>query len=302
MNEKILLVDDEVDFLDVLSEFLRDEGYNADIARNAKEALEKLKHEEFKLLLSDINMPGMKGFELIKEVKRSYPKLKSALITAYDVRDYINMAKNFDIGNIITKTTPFNFEEVRLLVRNIITEDIFGLDHYVHSPVNSMMIKSSAEIEEVIHKILEVMPGSRHKRKFRQALNEIIINAVYYGAKQERGDQKELWPVDVQLDTSEEVMVSWGIDDEKVGVSVMDQKGLLNKKDVLFWLERNTTKGDDGLSVGILDDHGKGLFITRESIDRFIVNIKRKSKTEIVMLNYKEGLYDGYRPLWIQEI
>jgi CheY-like chemotaxis protein len=302
MNEKILLVDDEVDFLDVLSEFLRDEGYQADIARNAKEALEKLKHEEFKLLLSDINMPGMKGFELIKEVKRSYPKLKSALITAYDVRDYINMAKNFDIGNIITKTTPFNFEEVRLLVRNIITEDIFGLDHYVHSPVHSMMIKSSAEIEEVIHKILEVMPGSRHKRKFRQALNEIIINAVYYGAKQERGDRKELWPVDVQLDTSEEVMVSWGIDDEKVGVSVMDQKGLLSKKDVLFWFERNTTKGDDGLSVGILDDHGKGLFITRESIDRFIVNIKRKSKTEIVMLNYKEGLYDGYRPLWIQEI
>ena len=302
MNEKILLVDDEVDFLDVLSEFLRDEGYQADIARNAKEALEKLKHEEFQLLLSDINMPGMKGFELIKEVKRSYPKLKSALITAYDVRDYINMAKNFDIGNIITKTTPFNFEEVRLLVRNIITEDIFGLDHYVHSPVQSMMIKSSAEIEEVIHKILEVMPGSRHKRKFRQALNEIIINAVYYGAKQERGDQKESWPVDVQLDTSEEVMVSWGMDDEKVGVSVMDQKGLLSKKDVLFWLERNTTKGDDGLSVGILDDHGKGLFITRESIDRFIVNIKRKSKTEIVMLNYKEGLYDGYRPLWIQEI
>jgi hypothetical protein len=82
----------------------------------------------------------------------------------------------------------------------------------------------------------------------------------------------------------------------------MDQKGLLSKKDVLFWFERNTTKGDDGLSVGILDDHGKGLFITRESIDRFIVNIKRKSKTEIVMLNYKEGLYDGYRPLWIQEI
>jgi CheY-like chemotaxis protein len=302
MNEKILLVDDEVDFLDVLSEFLRDEGYCADTARNAQEALEKLRQEEFKLILSDINMPGMKGFELIKEVKRSYPALKSALITAYDVRDYINMAKNYDIGNIITKTTPFNFEEVRLLVRNIITEDIFGLEHYIKNNVDSMMIRSSNEIEEVIHTILDIMPGSRHKRKFRQALNEIIINAVYYGAKQERGDQKELWPIDVKLEPSEEVRVSWGIDDEKVGVSVMDQKGLLSKKDVLFWLERNTTKGDDGLSVGILDDHGKGLFITRESIDRFIVNIKRKNKTEIVMLNYKEGLYDGYRPLWIQEI
>jgi CheY-like chemotaxis protein len=302
MNEKILLVDDEVDFLDVLSEFLRDEGYAASTARNAQEALELLQKETFRLLLSDINMPGMKGFELIKKVKQLYPTLKSALITAYDVRDYIHMAKNFDIGNIITKTTPFNFEEVRLLVRNIITEDIFGLEHYVKSPIQSMKIKSSNEIEQVIQKIINIMPGSRHKRKFRQALNEIIINAVYYGAKQERGDQKELWPIDVKLAPDEEVLVSWGIDDEKVGVSVIDQKGLLAKKDVLFWLERNTTKGEDGLSVGLLDDHGKGLFITRESIDRFIVNIKPGTATEIVMLNYKEGLYDGYRPLWIQEL
>jgi CheY-like chemotaxis protein len=302
MNEKILLVDDEVDFLDVLSEFLRDEGYVASTAHNAQEALELLQKETFRLLLSDINMPGMKGFELIKKVKQLYPTLKSALITAYDVRDYIHMAKNFDIGNIITKTTPFNFEEVRLLVRNIITEDIFGLEHYVKSPIQSMKIKSSNEIEQVIQKIINIMPGSRHKRKFRQALNEIIINAVYYGAKQERGDQKELWPIDVKLAPDEEVLVSWGIDDEKVGVSVIDQKGLLAKKDVLFWLERNTTKGEDGLSVGLLDDHGKGLFITRESIDRFIVNIKPGTATEIVMLNYKEGLYDGYRPLWIQEL
>jgi hypothetical protein len=146
------------------------------------------------------------------------------------------------------------------------------------------------------------MPTLRHQRKFRQALNEIIINAVYYGAKQERGDRKDAWPIDVELASDEIVTVSWGADDEKIGVSVMDQKGLLKKKDVLFWLERNTTKGDDGLSKGLLDDHGKGMFITRESIDRFIVNIKPGNKTEIVMLNYKEGLYDGYRPLWIQEI
>jgi len=58
MNEKILLVDDEVDFLDVLSEFLRDEGYAASTARNAQEALELLQKETFRLLLSDINMPG----------------------------------------------------------------------------------------------------------------------------------------------------------------------------------------------------------------------------------------------------
>ena len=113
MNEKILLVDDEIDLLDVLSEFLMDEGYRVACAHDGSEALEKLTREKFDLLLSDINMPGMKGFELIKEAARLYPGMKSALITAYDVRDYLYMAKHYGIGNIITKTTPFNFEEVR---------------------------------------------------------------------------------------------------------------------------------------------------------------------------------------------
>jgi CheY-like chemotaxis protein len=302
VNEKILLVDDEADFLDVLGEFLTDEGYRITTAQNAEEALERLKREPYHLLLSDINMPGMKGFELIREARRDNPELKSALITAYDVRDYIHMAKHFDIGNIITKTTPFNFDEVKLLVRNIITEDIFGLDHYLRGAVNRAAISTTDQIEEVIQNVVAFMPTPRHQRKFRQALNEIIINAVYYGAKQERGDRKESWPTDLSLTPDEEVVVSWGKDDEKIGVSVMDQKGLLTKKDVLFWLERNTTKGADGLSVGLLDAHGKGLFITRESIDRFIVNVKRGRRTEIVMLNYSEGLHDGYRPLWIQEL
>lgn len=301
MNERILLVDDEVDFLDVLSEFLMDEGYHITCASGGSEALDLLLKEKFNLLLSDINMPGMKGFELIKEASRLYPDLKSALITAYDVRDYLYMAKHYGIGNIITKTTPFNFEEVRLLVKNILTEDVFGLDHYMHGEIHAVKIKSTTEIESVIMKIVEEMPDVRHKRKFRQVLNEIIINAVYYGAKHERGDRKEQWPQNVELSLSEEILIQWGTDEEKAGVAVQDQKGILTKDEVLYWLERNTTKGENGISVGLLDEHGKGLFISRETIDRFIMNVKKGEKTEIVMLNYNEGLYDGYRPLWIHE-
>jgi YesN/AraC family two-component response regulator len=257
--------------------------------------------ETFDLLLSDINMPGMKGFELIKEARRLYPALKCALITAYDVRDYLFMAKNYNIGNIITKTTPFNFEEVRLLVRNILTEDVFGLDRYVHGDIKHTRVRSTNEIEGIIQTIVGEMPDLRHKRKFRQALNEIIVNAVYYGAKSERGDRKDAWPQVVELTPEEEILVEWGADDEKAGVAVRDQKGVLTKEEVLYWLERNATKDEDGISIGLLDEHGKGLFISRETIDRFIVNIKRGRTTEIVMVNYKEGLYDGYRPLWIQE-
>jgi CheY-like chemotaxis protein len=301
MNEKILLVDDEPDFLDVLSEFLMDEGYRVANARNGMEALDRLHREKFDLLISDINMPGMKGFELIKEAKRLYPGLKCALITAYDVREYLYMAKHYGIGNIITKTTPFNFEEVRLLITMILTEDVFGLDHYMHGRIHAMKIRSTVGIDDIIGKIVSEMPDLPHKRKFRQALTEIITNAVYYGARRERGDRKEEWPQVVDLAPDEEILVMWGVDEEKTGVAVRDQKGVLTKEEVLYWLERNTTKGEDGISVGLLDEHGKGLFISREILDRLIMNIKKGQKTEIVMLNYREGLYDGYKPLWIYE-
>ena len=115
------------------------------------------------------------------------------------------------------------------------------------------------------------------------------------------GDRKSEWDFEVELADDEKVIVSWGIDEEKSGGAVTDQKGRLKKKDVLYWLERNTTKGSNGLSHGLFDEHGKGLFITRETIDRLIVNIKRDTSTEVVMLNYLEGLFDGYRPLWIHE-
>ncbi|MBD3345766.1 MAG: response regulator [Chitinivibrionales bacterium] len=301
MNEKILLVDDEPDMLDILKEFLTEKGYMVSCAGNADAALAVMSKEPFDLLLSDINMPWKKGFDLLNEASSHYPRLKTALITAYDVRDYIRLARDHNVGNIIAKTTPFNFAEVELLIRNILSEEVFGLERYIGGEITTKHIAESGQIEPVLNTIVDAMPEPRHKRKFRQATGEILINAVYYGAKKEQGDKKSEWKLDVTLKPDEEVIVSWGIDSEKAGVAVRDQKGRLEKNEVLYWLERNTTKGEDGISLGLFDQHGKGLYISRETIDRFIINIKKNSMTEIVMLNYKENLYDGFRPLWIHE-
>ena len=247
-------------------------------------------------------MPGMKGFELLNKASQLYPDLKRILITAYDIRDYINMAKNYNIGNIITKTTPFNFEEILVFIDNILTGNIFGLDKYVQGKIHQSYIRTNDDINRTNNNVIEFMKSDRDKRKFKQALGEIVINAFFYGAKQEDPEKKQNWKFDTTLKKSEQVVVSWARDNEKTGVAVTDQKGRLAKKDVVFWLERNTTKGEDGLSIGLTDSHGKGLFITREMIDRMIINIDPNKRTEIIMVNYEEGLYDGHRPLWIQEL
>lgn len=302
MKVRILLVDDEVDFLDIMSEFIEDEGYEIETAANGDDALKILENRSFDLLVSDINMPGIKGFELLNKVAHLYPDLKRILITAYDVRDYINLAKNYNIGNIMTKTAPFNFDEIKILLKNILTGNIFGLDHYVQGKIHQAYITSNNDIERINQEVIDFMKSDRHKRKFRQAFSEIAINAFFYGARNEEATMKHQWKFNITLKKDEEILVSWACDHEKAGIAVTDQKGRLTKKDILYWLERNMTKGEDGLSIGLRDGHGKGIFITRETLDRLIINIEPGGKTEMVMLNYEEGLYDGHRPLWIQEL
>ncbi len=51
-----------------------------------------------------------------------------------------------------------------------------------------------------------------------------------------------------------------------------------------------------------IDSHGRGLFIARKYIDRLIVNIDQKRKTEIIIINYFENTYKGFKPLYINEI
>ncbi len=225
-----------------------------------------------------------------------------SLFLYHNVRDYIELARDYNIGNIVTKTAPFNFNEIGIFLKNILTGQIFGLEKYVQGKIHKINIKTSKDLERANREVTDFMKNEEHKRKFRQALSEISINAFFYGAKNERGDKKHLWKFDATLTDDEKVIISWAHDNEKSGVSVTDQKGRLRKEDILYWLERNMTKGEDGLSIGLKDNHGKGLFITRETIDRLIINIDPGKQTEIIMINYEEGLYDGHRPLWIQEL
>lgn len=302
MNEqRILLVDDEEDLLDVLGEYLAEQGLTVTTAQSGAQALELLASYPFDLLLSDINMPGMKGFELLQRASRDFPHVKRALITAYDVRDYLRLAQEHDVGNIITKTTPFNFDETLRLIRNILTEDVFGLEKYVNGPLSRAVLRRSLDIESMMNVVLDAMPEPNYRRKFKHGLGEMLINAVYYGARNEKGDRKQEWNTDVELGPEEEIIVTWGFDENKAGVAITDQKGRLSKQDVLYWLERNTARNEAGRPMGFFDKHGKGLFITREINDRFIVNVKKGACTEIILINYREGIYDGHRPLWIHE-
>lgn len=70
MNYKILIVDDDKTIVEFLQIFLIKEGYEVKFSYNGEEALNKIENEKFDLILMDIMMPKIDGFEAIKRIRR----------------------------------------------------------------------------------------------------------------------------------------------------------------------------------------------------------------------------------------
>jgi len=83
MSEKVLLVDDEVDFLDTLSERMRTRGMEVATSSSGAEALKKVEQESFDVIILDLMMPGVDGLEALKVLKEKKPELQVILLTGH---------------------------------------------------------------------------------------------------------------------------------------------------------------------------------------------------------------------------
>lgn len=118
---KLLVVDDEQDvqllFLQKFRKELRAGELEMDFAFSGESALEHLGQDERPpedLVLSDINMPGMNGIELLKIIKHRYPQLPVFMITAYGDEEYYNSAMANGADDYIVKPIEFNQLKVKL--------------------------------------------------------------------------------------------------------------------------------------------------------------------------------------------
>ncbi len=295
----ILVVDDEEVIRNMLLDYLEN-THEVICIENAEKALDLLRRKRFDLVISDINMPGMKGYELLARIQREFPGTKTALITAYNVDDYVRLAKGHGICNIITKTTPFNFLELKAVVQGLLTGDIFGLRRHLldeHSILGTHVIRSSDDAKRIREEVV-----STFKERFgdvgelKLVLDELITNAIYHAPVKTTGEEKYREFTDVVLEPNEYVYVTLGFDTEKYGVSIMDTQGTLSKEIILYKIDRHIH------AEGILDDSGRGIHMSRIFADRLVANIERGRKTEMVLFNYLDKSYKGYKPLYINEL
>jgi len=113
----VLVIEDHPDQRDLLAIVLQREGYRVMTAANGVEALEKLESEPIQIALSDIMMPKMDGFELIKRI-RGNPSLKSIYMILITARiQEGDRVRGLDLGADDYITKPFSFSELLARVR-----------------------------------------------------------------------------------------------------------------------------------------------------------------------------------------
>jgi DNA-binding NtrC family response regulator len=83
MAEKVLVVDDEQEFLDTLAERMRDRGMDVSTTTSATDALKKAEEESYDAIVLDLMMPEMDGLEVLKALKKKKPELQIVLLTGH---------------------------------------------------------------------------------------------------------------------------------------------------------------------------------------------------------------------------
>ena len=128
-GKRILIVDDEQDLCEILQFNLSLAGFGTDVAYSAEEAIGKLNDNQFHLLILDVMMPGLSGFELGAQIRNdsALGNLPIIYLTARDSID--DILTGFDIGADDYVTKPFSIKEVVARVKAVLNRAVAPTVH-----------------------------------------------------------------------------------------------------------------------------------------------------------------------------
>lgn len=123
MEEKphIMVVDDDASLLDVLNQYLATQGHDCTVFSSAEAALDHLAEKPCDILVTDIVMQGMKGLQLTKQVKMSWPNTNVIVMTGF-IDDYsYDQAIDAGASDFIKK--PFSVDELMVRIKHVMLQE-----------------------------------------------------------------------------------------------------------------------------------------------------------------------------------
>ena len=234
----------------------------------------------------------------------------NVVLTCATEYDNLELARQFGIGNILLPES-LNESVVRAVTAKLLGKQFFGPRPFFPNgyPLfeKEYLFSGRVHFRDFQEKYFEdfvtdLDPDERDY--FSMFTSELMTNAIFYGVYGITPEEREKNPIGfsphVAIPGGKEIKVKIVRDDEKYGVSITDKTGSLTLQRVLEKIRRQTVAPGESDPKGLYDLTGRGLFILSKQT-RLIINILRKTKTEIIILRYNDPLLNKYQSLIINE-
>lgn len=277
-NQSILVVDDELIIRSSLSEVLRSFGYLCQTAADGIEAIELVQEYEFEVIISDICMPNMSGFDLMLKTRKIKPEIPFILTTGY-IHEY-TLDKIIDAGASELITKPFKIDELKFKLERVVRERDLHIE-------NKRLLREQGVLNEKLAAILNMSRNLNADMSFDRLL-ELIVKETTAIMEAERTslylidwEKKELWTKIAQGIDEIHIPVGEGISgrvaESGVKINVVnawdlpyfnreyDRKNNFMTRSVLCVPVYNRTKERIGI-LQVINKKGKGRFNRSDEI------------------------------------
>lgn len=175
---KILVVDDDLEMCEMLSDVFKGEGFYVTTTGDSLEALKMLKREEFDVLVTDLKMKGLKGLDLLERVNKLAPMTPVIIITAFGTIESAIKAMKMGAYNYITK--PFKMDEIILTVRKALETRLLKKE--------VIRLRKEVESRYDFHKLIGKSPSTQKMYDLIERISDSPSNVLITG---ESGTCKE---------------------------------------------------------------------------------------------------------------
>lgn len=150
MKYHILVVEDQHDISHIVSKYLEKEGYEWHVSKDGFEALDYFNHHTIHLVLLDIMMPGINGYEVLQEIRR-ISEVPVIMLTAK--QEEIDRLRGFDIGADDYVVKPFSVRELMKRVKVLLKRVYHDFDEIVYSYKNITLHTKGMRLYKNNHEI-----------------------------------------------------------------------------------------------------------------------------------------------------
>lgn len=187
MKTKLLLLEDDITLSETVIDYFEEQGFDIVPAYDGLEAIELIYENSFDLLLLDVNVPEVNGFEVLEKIRKDENNTPAIFITSLNSMDSLEQGFNCGCDDYIRK--PFELKELLLRVQTIIKReysnksDIIKISDNIHFDLTSNELKKDEQNMKLNLKELKLL------KLFLQNPNELLVHDRIYDNVWDYGEE-----------------------------------------------------------------------------------------------------------------